>query len=252
MRKLPAPALLGCMIYLLCSFDKPGKKQSNSIHPDSGKVYDVIIVPGVPFESTSLQTILKARMFWAKYLYDQGTAKNIIFSGSSVYSPFIEGEIMCTYADSMGIPTEHTFAETEAEHSTENIFYSVALAKKMGFTKIALATDRYQAVLLRSYLKTKYPEIDVLPIDFMKIDLNKELPIIDPETAYINTFASLVHRENIVKRFKGTMGKNIPYEDLALITYEPVAENSRQMGQVIQPTGASGSLLKNLFYSVVH
>src|SRR6476620_7819913 len=69
--------------------------------------YDVIIVPGVPYDAAQVSQIYKARMLWAKWLYDRKIAKNIIFSGSAVHTPYVEAQTMKIMADSMGIPSEH-------------------------------------------------------------------------------------------------------------------------------------------------
>lgn len=211
-RSLSTPTFFGCVLLLLCSYDK-AKKESTDLNEEVANPYDVIIVPGVPYQEPSLKTILKARIFWAKYLFDRGIAKNIIFSGSSVYTPFVEGKIMKIYADSLGIPSDHTFSEEEAEHSTENIYYSVQMAKKMGFKKIALATDHYQAFLLVGYLRKKFPDLKILTIEYKKINIKAEWPEIDDAPAFSDNFVSLVKRENKIKRFKGTIGKNIIYNE---------------------------------------
>src|SRR6218665_3373110 len=154
------PALIGCSLIVLCSYTKPDPSLKDVEEKRKNDPYDVIIVPGVPYQYASMRSVLKARVLWAKYLYDNKFTKNIIFSGSSVYSPYIEGEIMRIYADSLGIPAAHTFAETEAEHSTENIYYSLLMAQKMGFKKIAVATDKYQAVIINNFIKRKCPKIE--------------------------------------------------------------------------------------------
>jgi len=71
--------------------------------------YDLIIVPGVPFENNQWDRTMKGRIYWSKYLFDRGIAKNIMYSGSSVYSPYYEGIIMALYAEAIGIPREHIF-----------------------------------------------------------------------------------------------------------------------------------------------
>jgi len=48
--------------------------------------------------------------------------RNIIFSGSAVSSPYVEGVAMKIIADTLGI-RRPTFSETKAEHSTENAYY---------------------------------------------------------------------------------------------------------------------------------
>jgi len=156
---------------------------------------------------------MKGRVYWSKYLYDRGIGKNIMYSGNAVYTPYFEGEIMALYAKAIGIPPEHIYTELKAEHSTENIYYSYQKAKKLGFDRIALASDPFQSKLLEGFVRKKInPEIGILP---MVIDtLNMMDPdMIDPEIdfreAYDPDFVSLTKRENIWKRFQGTRGKNI-------------------------------------------
>lgn len=207
-RSLSTPAFISCAFFILCGFDKT-KKDSNDLKDKIANPYDVIIVPGVPYQEPSLKSVLKSRILWAKYLFERGITKNIIFSGASVYTPYIESKVMKIYADSLGIPAENTFAEDEAEHSTENVFYSVQMARDLGFKRIGLATDHFQAILLNGYIKKKFPDVEIITIQYKKINMKSSLPEIDAETAYAEHFVSLVARENKLKRFKGTMGKNI-------------------------------------------
>lgn len=207
-RSLTTPTFVGCIFILLCSFDKQ-EKESTDLNEEQENPYDVIIVPGVPFQEPSMKMVLKARILWAKYLFERGIAKNIIFSGGTVYTPYVESKVMKIYADSLGIPSKNTFSEEEAEHSTENVFYSVQMAKDLGFKRIALATDPYQACLLKGYVKKKFPGVELITIIYKKIDMHSEWPEIDAESAYAENFVSLAKRENKIKRMKGTMGMNI-------------------------------------------
>ena len=228
---LTTPAVLSCALIVLCSYNKPDLARKDVEEKRKSDPYDVIIVPGVPYQYASMRSVLKARVLWAKYLYENGFTKNIIFSGSSVYSPYIEGEIMRIYADSLGIPAAHTFAETEAEHSTENIYYSLMMAQEMGFKKIAVATDKYQAVIINKFIKRKCPAIEIVTIEYNKINLpNAMWPEIDPESAYVNTFVSLPKRENYFKRMKGTLGKNISIDDDA--SYVPPLLSFKTIGKL--------------------
>lgn len=207
------PALLSCALSLLCTAGYP-QETPPAVTEKPLQPYDVIIVPGVPYQGPSMRFILKSRILWAKYLYDNNITQNIIFSGASVYSPYVEGLIMKTYADSLHIPSCHTFAETQAQHSTENIYYSVLMARQMGFKHIAVATDQYQTVILSLYIKKNCPEVDILTIDFARIDVfTAPWPEIDPSRAHVDNFVSLTDRENRSERFKGTMGKNVSFPE---------------------------------------
>lgn len=214
-RSLLTPSSLSCLaLYILCSYDRPQKKDELSKKIREAGPYDVIIVPGVPYLNPSYKLLMKARILWAKYLYDHKVTKNIIFSGSSVYTPYIEGQVMKIYADSIGVPSANTYSEVEAEHSTENIYYSMLMAKKMGFKRVAVATDQYQAIIINRYIKNMFPELKIIPIQYDKIKTRTApWPIIDASSAYDDTFVSLVKRENRAKRFKGTLGKNINYNN---------------------------------------
>jgi uncharacterized SAM-binding protein YcdF (DUF218 family) len=194
-----------------CSFSHYAKKSYERAKKD--KPFDVIIVPGVPYEKENTTSVMKMRIFWAKHLYDSGFTKNVIFSGSAVYSHFIEGVAMKVIADSLGIPPEHSFSETKAEHSTENVYYSWKLAKSLGFKKIALATDPFQSRMLKSFAKKYTPGVTSVPIVFGILDIDdKTLPVIDTTTAHVPDFVSITARESFWQRFSGTMGKRIKEE----------------------------------------
>ncbi len=179
--------------------------------------YDAVIVPGIPFENGNWSFIMKSRVLWSVYLYRQGFVKNIIFSGSAVYSPYVEAKIMALYAEKVGVPREHIFVEPRAEHSTENVYYSTLLAKKNGFKKVAIATDRFQSRSLADFLpkvrrKTKI-DVKSLPIQDQWLDtMQAEDPLIDYKLAKVDSFVSIVDRQSKLKRFWGTMGLNIKYE----------------------------------------
>lgn len=179
--------------------------------------YDAVIIPGIPFENGNWNFIMKSRVMWSVYLYKQGYTKNVIYSGSSVYSPYVEAKIMAMYAEKMGIPQEHIFVEPTAEHSTENVYYSTLVAKKNGFKKVAIATDRFQSRSLADFLPKvrRKTNIDVksLPIQDRWLDtLKAGDPVIEYNLAKVDNFVSIVDRQSKLKRFWGTMGMNIKYE----------------------------------------
>lgn len=184
---------------------------------DSPRHYDAIIVPGIPYQDKQTALIFKARILWAKYLFDNGSTDNIIFSGNAVYDQYVEGKVMKLYADSLHIPYEHTFSETKAEHSTENVYYSMLLAQQLGFKKIAVATDHFQAILIKKFMKKNCPDVELELIDYEKIDLVLSFwPQIDPASTIANDFVALPEREGSIKRFGGTLGKHIVFSEDSL------------------------------------
>lgn len=194
-----------------CSFTRYAEKSYARAKKE--KPFDVIIVPGVPYDKANTTSVMTIRLFWAKHLYDSGFAKHIIFSGSSVYTHFVEGIAMKVMADSLGIPPHHTFYETKAEHSTENVYYSWKLAKQKGFEKIAVATDPYQASLLRRFMRRYTPGVKSIPIVFTLLDIDdRSLPKIDTTAAYNENFVSITERESFWERLRGTFGKRVREE----------------------------------------
>ncbi|HTN45022.1 MAG TPA: YdcF family protein [Flavipsychrobacter sp.] len=176
---------------------------------------DVLIIPGIPFENGEWEQVMKGRVIWSWILYKNGYVKNVIYSGDAVYSPYKEAIIMGLYAQQLGIPKEHIFYETQARHSTENVYYSYLLAQKKGFKTIALGTDPYfQSPLLKSFTKRRF-ETYIHHIPFVRDSLKayEQLnPVIDPTPAKVNDFSSIMHQENFRTRLKGTLGKDIDWK----------------------------------------
>jgi uncharacterized SAM-binding protein YcdF (DUF218 family) len=177
------------------------------------KTYDIIVVPGVPLVNGKWSNMMKERIYWSKYLFEKGIAKNIMYSGSAVYSPYYEAEIMALYAEALGIPKENIFTEIKAEHSTENIYYSYYLAKKLKFRSIALASDPFQTKMLKRFTrKIVSSEIDLIPIVYDSLIQMKSYvtePQINIQKAFVANFKPLPEREGFWERFKGTRGHSI-------------------------------------------
>lgn len=205
------------MLYSCSYSSRAAKKQ---LEKAGTTVYDVIVVPGIPLKDGKWDYTMKGRVYWAKFLFDKGITKNVIFSGSSVYTPYYEGIVMALYATAIGIPAEHVFYETAAEHSTENMYYSYRKAKELGFNKIALASDPFQTKTLRSFAhKRLSPDIGMLPMimDTMRnMESRMAEPVIDFAKAYNKDFVSIKKREGFFKRLRGTMGYNIKKDSSAL------------------------------------
>jgi uncharacterized SAM-binding protein YcdF (DUF218 family) len=196
--------LSSCKAYYNAFYTDPDKcfKEAQLREP-----VDAIIVPGYPHQKEGWSEVVKGRVYWAVYLYEKGLAKNIIFSGSAVYSPYVECEIMALYAAKLGIPRENIYVETKAEHSTENLYYSWQLAKNKGFKTVSLATDPAQSSFLKSFKRKFKMDVGFIPIlyDTLKT-IPKSDPIVDQEKAFVNNFVPITEREGLFKRLRGTRG----------------------------------------------
>ncbi len=158
--------------------------------------YDVVIIPGSPYDNPEPNQMFTSRMLWALQLYKQGTVKHIIFSGSAVHTPYTEGTIMKAISDSMGIPSSVSSVETQALHTDENIYYGFAMAKKAGYKTIAVATDPFQNFFVSRHLKNEYSSIALLPmpIDTFRKYRDAELLKINAASLKIKNFVPLRER----------------------------------------------------------
>jgi len=175
--------------------------------------FDAIIVPGVPYDTAWSRT-MKGRVLWSYHLYKNGITRNVIYSGSAVYTPYVESRIMAEYGKKLGIPETHIFTEENAEHSTENLSYSVAIAREQGFEKVALATDPYQNAMLKSFGGKQPLPVHFIPFITDTLDhYYRDVDVtIDPSSAYRTNFVALPDRESWFKRLLGTMGFNVKEE----------------------------------------
>lgn len=191
----------------------PGKMTRRALA--AHKQYDVIIVPGIQFIEPAWDRVLQMRLIWAKHLYDRGLAKNIITSGSSVYTPYVEAQIMAEYLVAMGVPRERIILEEKAEHSTENLWYGYKLAKKKGFTSIALCSDPFQSKMLWRFAKRKTKkEVKFLPVILDTLRrLPHDTPVVDYKSFKIQNFVPITQRYSKWQRLKGTIGWNIKYKE---------------------------------------
>lgn len=153
--------------------------------------YDVLIIPGYPYyDTTPPFPLLECRMNWAKELYDRGIAKNFIFSGGAIHTPYVEAKVMKIIADTLGIPSANTFTEEKAPHSYQNVTYGAKLAKELGFKKIAIATDPYQFAYMRLMLGSA-PGVGILTFSPDSSEAKKyfqPLPYYNPRDAYEKNF----------------------------------------------------------------
>lgn len=206
---------LGLLLFLLLASCQYSKKATQNLFDKAkqNSPYDIIVVPGIFFENGQWDRVMKGRIYWAKYLYDQGLTRNIMFSGGAVHTAYYEAQVMAMYAEAIGIPKEHIYLELKAEHSTENIYYGYKMALRDGFKKVALASDPFQTKMLRRYARKKVnAEIGLIPmvVDTMKIlEPQMQDPQIDYKQAFKENFVPLKERESFFKRLRGTIRGNV-------------------------------------------
>jgi len=182
--------------------------------------YDAIIVPGVPYYPDSVSAILQLRLKWSIYLYKNGYARKIIYSGADVHTPYNESRIMALIAQKNGIPKSDILCDTLAQHGTENIFYGYVLGRRNGLCSIALATDPFQSALL-SFFRNKmarkfkikggfpYMDIDLSELGNITLDLD-----VNDSLAINKNHKPLSEKKSRSEIFFGSIGGNISWKNL--------------------------------------
>lgn len=204
--------LLGVSLLAACFTPQKGPKRRYS-QARPYKPFDAVIVPGIPYNGTGWDSVMKARVLWSWILYKNGYVKNVIYSGSAVYTPYVEALVMGLYGEKLGIPREHIFHDTVARHSTENVYYSYLLAKQLGFKTIALATDPFQSFMLRGFTRKRFTT-PIYHIPFITDSLavyNSVNPKINARPAKKAAWESIKEKQSFGTRMKGTLGKSIDW-----------------------------------------
>lgn len=115
--------------------------------PRMDQPYDAVIVPGCPSMSDGrLSKCQSRRAAWAAIIWERGLAKRFITSGSAVYSPYVEAYHLAAALTALGVPADRIYLEPHALHTDENMYNSLAIARRLGLGHLAVATDRLQAV----------------------------------------------------------------------------------------------------------
>ncbi len=214
----PVTAIVIVMLLLwFASCKTMGRKRANRLYNEvktEHTTFDVAIVPGYPYNGHRWDTVMKCRVLWAYILYKNGVVRNFIFSGGAVYSPYVEGLVMAEYARAIGIPAENIFVDSLAEHSTENVYFAYTQARNKGFKSIALVTDPFQSRMLNAFTRRRFQTpIRHLPFVLDSIRrYNAVNPVVNMQPAYRPHAVPINEREGLWKRFRGTMGANIPFE----------------------------------------
>jgi len=109
--------------------------------------FDALIVPGCPTLSDgTLTRCLQRRAVWAALLWERRQAEYFITSGAAVHTPFVEAEALAAAMTALGVPADRIFLEPHALHTEENIFNGLRIARKKGWSRLGVASDRSQAL----------------------------------------------------------------------------------------------------------
>ncbi len=129
--------------------------------------FDAIIVPGCPSAADGALTLCQARRaLWAAIQWERGYAQNFITSGAAVYSPYVEAEAIAAAMVSLGVPADRVYLEPNALHTDENIYNALQIARQKGWRRLAVASDRGQAVGASQLLEDWHDQCGAFSMDY--------------------------------------------------------------------------------------
>ncbi len=129
--------LLGILTTIVVPYFGASCKKNSKIEN-----FDVIIVLGSHAnDDCTPGSILKDRVDKGIELMKSGIGRKILFTGSSVRNKCTEADAMKTYAISQGVAKINIIAETRAENTFQNAYYSVAKMKEYYYSSAAIVTS---------------------------------------------------------------------------------------------------------------
>ena len=116
------------------------------VKPSAATRFDAVIVPGCPSEDDgSLSPCQMSRAVWAAILWQRGWASAFITSGAAVHSPYVEADALAAGMVALGVPADRIWLEPNALHTDENMYFSLQIARALGFRTLAVASQKGHA-----------------------------------------------------------------------------------------------------------
>jgi uncharacterized SAM-binding protein YcdF (DUF218 family) len=104
------------------------------------------------------------RLIYAAYLYKQGKAKHILFSGGAIdwlYPAMEPGNENAQLLELMGVPAEAVWLESASRNTYENAVYSRHILEQNGIRRIILVTSAFH--MPRSVALFEHQGLEVIP-----------------------------------------------------------------------------------------
>jgi uncharacterized SAM-binding protein YcdF (DUF218 family) len=140
------PVALVFSLALVSSVSTIGCAAHYEVRPTDGARFDAVIIPGCPSEDDgSLSLCQMSRAVWAALLWQHGHAGAFIASGAAVHSRYVEAEALAAGMAALGVPADRIWLEPKALHTDENMYYSLQIARALGFHRLAVASQKGHA-----------------------------------------------------------------------------------------------------------
>jgi uncharacterized SAM-binding protein YcdF (DUF218 family) len=162
--------------------------------------FDAVIVPGCPAEADGrVSTCQWERAAWAAALVRAGSARDAIVTGGAVYTPYIEAEGLAAAMVALGVPAERIHVEPLARHTDENAGFSLAMARDLGYTRLAVASVPVHAVLMDEMMLRWGVDVVAVPIRRSAVRALLAAPRADLDTPRVAGWLSPEAREEAAR-----------------------------------------------------
>ena len=116
------------------------------VRPTAATRFDAVIIPGCPSaDDGSLSDCQMSRAAWGAILWQRGLAGAFITSGGAVHSRYVEADAIAAGLAALGVPADRIWLEPNALHTDENMYFSLRIARALGFTRVAVASQKGHA-----------------------------------------------------------------------------------------------------------
>ncbi|MGZ3443011.1 MAG: ElyC/SanA/YdcF family protein [Polyangia bacterium] len=130
---LPLVVLAGCAAHY-------------EVRPTATTRYDAVIIPGCPSEEDgALSDCQMSRAAWGAILWQRGLVGGFITSGAAVHSPYVEADAIAAGLAALGVPPDRIWLDENALHTDENMYFSLRIARALGFAHLAVASQKGHA-----------------------------------------------------------------------------------------------------------
>ena len=162
--------------------------------------FDAILIPGCPSAADgSLTRCQSRRAMWAAILWQRGYARNFITSGGAVISPYIEADALAAAMTALGVPAERIYLDPYALHTDENVYNAWQIARQNGWNRLAIASDRGQAVGACEMLEEWHKPCGAFSMDYglveQRLQAAPQLKGVRTEKVVAGSFIPLKQRE---------------------------------------------------------
>lgn len=164
-----------------------------------------MIVPGCPSEADGTLSLCQmSRAVWASILWRRGVAAAFIVSGSAVHSRFVEAEALAAGMAALGVPAERIWLEPNALHTDENMYYSLQLARALGFHSLAVASQKGHAAWGCQMLVDWGQPCRALSVDLAAVQAAGARPRLElVRTAPALDYVPIEERERLLAKARG-------------------------------------------------